>query len=343
MAESKSKTESWKIAVVGGETLLGKDIAEVLKDRKPAFSVTSFAASGEGNFSEVEGESVYVEPLEAAIVKEQQAIVLGGSAEGARKAYGLVKAAGGKPVVIDCSGYLENEPEARIAAPPLAGPKNKGGWLWVTAHPAATALALALKRLARYRMMRQAIAHVFEPASERGRKGISELHQQTTGLLAFKPLEKELFDAQLSFNLLAQLGEDAPQSLLSVEQRIERHLATLLGHATNGEAVPMPSLRLIQAPVFHGYSISLWVEFETDITVQGLGEALASAQIEVRAADEEAPNSVGAAGQSGWVAGDIRADSNNARAAWVWLTGDNLRATADAAAAILADLREGGK
>ena len=46
----------------------------------------------------------------------------------------------------------------------------------------------------------------------------------------------------------------------------QRHRAIQL-HA-DGEGVPMPSLRLIQAPVFHGYTFSAWVEFEENPGVE---------------------------------------------------------------------------
>ncbi len=142
-----------------------------------------------------------------------------------------------------------------------------------------------------------------------------------------------MFDAQLSFNLLSQYGEEAPVKLLAVEQRIERDLATIL--AGQSAALPMPSLRLIQAPVFHGYGISLWVEFAGNADAVVIGESLASAQIEVRGQSEEPPNGVGVAGQSGLIAGDIRVDSNNPRAAWIWIVADNLRLIADDAADVL--------
>ena len=49
--------------------------------------------------------------------------------------------------------------------------------------------------------------------------------------------------------LLASYGEEAMEPLGSVEERIEKHLASLL---SAWPGIPMPSLRLIQAPVFHG-------------------------------------------------------------------------------------------
>ena len=99
---------------------------------------------------------------------------------------------------------------------------------------------------------------------------------------------------------------------------------------------------MIQAPVFHGYSISFWAEFDPgaarSVNTQELGEALASAQIEVRGVGEEPPTGVGATGQSGLITGDIRADRNNAHAVWLWVVLDNLRVTADAAADVIRSL-----
>ncbi len=335
MAKVHSHSKSLRLALLGGETLLGRELQEVLESRGTNAAITAYAASGEGNFEDQEGEAVYVEPLRAESVREDRAILVAGSEEGALKAYNVAKRAGGHPLLIDCTGHLENQAEARIVAPLLGEPDVHGSWLLVIAHPAASATGLVLARLARYKPVRQAVVHVFEPASERGKRGVSELHQQTTSLLSFKTPEKSVFDAQLGFNLLAQYGEEAPGKLVAVEQRIERHLATILGRRANGRPIPMPSLRLLQAPVFHGYTLSVWVEFDADIGAIELGEALASAQIEVRGQQDEAPNTVGAAGQSGLIAGDIRIDHNNPRAAWLWVVGDNLRLTADAAADIV--------
>jgi aspartate-semialdehyde dehydrogenase len=177
----------------------------------------------------------------------------------------------------------------------------------------------------------RAIVHIFEPASERGQRGIDELQQQTVSLLSFKPLVKDVYDAQLSFNLLARFGEDAPQPLEGIEARIEKHLASLLSQSAGSV---MPSLRLIQAPVFHGYSISVWVEFANLPGPAKLSEALASAQVEVRSPDEEVPTNVGVANQSGITVGAISPDRNNPQACWFWIVADNLRIAAEEAVSV---------
>jgi aspartate-semialdehyde dehydrogenase len=337
LAKFHSKTGT-KLALVGAETLLGKELGTVLEGHSSAVTIVSFAATGEGNFGEADGEAVYREPLESKQIADVRAVLTAGSAEGAQKAYELVKAAGGRPVLIDCTGYLENQPEARIVSPLAEEVEPGESWLLVLAHPVASALALSLTRLNRYRKLRQAVVHIFEPASERGFGAVSELHEQTASLFSFKPLKKDVFDSQLSFNLLPKYGEAAPVNLSAIEQRIERDLATVLANKQGIGPLPMPSLRVVAAPVFHGYSLSIWVEFETNVNSQELGEALASAQIEVRDANQEAPDNVGVAGQSGLVAGDIRVDRNNSRAAWLWIVADNLRLTADAAAELIAKL-----
>ena len=332
LAERKTVAE---ISLIGAETLMGRELGEVLDQHRPDITVKTFAASAEGNFGEKDGEPVFLEPLSAASVESDFALLFAGTGAGAEKTYELAKAARKKPAVIDCTGLLESRPEARITAPLLQDSNQPESWLLVIAHPAATAIAMVLDRLSRYRKLRSAVINILEPASERGKSGISELHNQTTNLLAFKTLPKEVFDAQLSFNLLPQYGADAPLQLSTAEHRIERDLATLLSRLPNRAGIPMPSIRLVQAPVFHGYSLSVWIEFETDVNAEDLGESLATAQIEVRTPDQEVPTNVGAAAQSGLAVGDVRVDRNNPRAAWIWIAMDNLRVTADAAVELL--------
>ena len=340
MAKTGLKTKPLQLALIGGETLLGRELQDVLEKRPDAPVLTGYASSAEGNFAEQEGEAIYLAPLEAKTAVGYDAVLLAGSTpEGAFKAYEIAKAANGRPILIDCVGYLEQQPEARIVSP-VNETDGEKSWLQIVAHPAAGALALVLTKLAGYASLRQTIANIFEPASERGKPGISELHQQTTSLLAFKTLEKKVFDAQLSFNLLPRYGEDAHVKLSSVEQRIERHLATIFHKQENpSAALHMPSLRVIQAPVFHGYGISLWVEFETSVSADEVANALKCPEIDVRGEEHEPPDNVGATSQSGLIAGDIRADRNNSRAVWIWVVGDNLRLTADAASGVIDDLR----
>lgn len=324
---------SRQIGILGGATLLGREIKDVFKTRNVVPRLREFAAEDAverelDTAAEASGE----ESLTAKSFRGIGAAILAGSAADAVKLLELARQNDPPPVVIDCQGLLEALPEARIVAPILREPELDGKWLLVIAHPVASAIALTMSRLARHRSFKSIVVNVFEPASERGKPGVSELHQQTIALLNFKPLEKVIFDTQVSFNLLPRVGEDAPAQLEATEARISRDLATLLSRETNRSGFPIPSIRLVQAPVFHGYSLSFWVEFDAEAKVDEIEEALASAQIEVRRQTEEPPDNVGAAGQSGLIAGDVRVDRNNNRAVWIWIVMDNLRVVAEAAA-----------
>jgi aspartate-semialdehyde dehydrogenase len=320
------------VALVGGETLIGREIRDVLATAKTGLDLKLLAGGEEetGTLTEQAGEPAVINLLNAENLRGAGAVLLAGSAESSRKVLEM----GIPGTLIDLTYTAEEHPRARVRAPIVEteGPHSAGSAVYVTAHPAAIALALFLNRLHPVHPIRRTVVHVFEPASERGKKGLEEMQQQTVSLLSFKGLPKAVFDAQVSFNMLARYGEEAAARLEDAELRIERHLATLLANSSHA---PMPSLRLIQAPVFHGHSFSLWVEFEKNPGVPALEKALSSDPIDVRTADMEPPNNVGVAGQSGISVGAVTADRNHAAAAWFWMAADNLRLSAENAVALL--------
>ncbi|MDP8983264.1 MAG: hypothetical protein M3O35_22035 [Acidobacteriota bacterium] len=319
-----------KIAVVGGESLLGREVRELLADSglKAAVElVASDEAADTGILTEHAGEMVLMRTLEAADWSGSRVVVLAGSPESSKRALGVARRKAKGAAVIDVTGALEDLPEARLGAPLLdAGGAAAGAGLVIIAHPAAIALALFLTRLHAISPVARAVVLVFEPASERGKPGLDELQQQTAALLSLKKVPKNIFDAQASFNMLPEYGEDAPQSLADVEQRIERHLASLLERSNTA---PMPSLRVVHTPVFHGYSFSVWAELEKNPGADALAAGLQTAGIDVRGKDLEPPSNVGAAGQSGITVGAIATDRNDARACWFWIVADNLRLAGD--------------
>ncbi len=318
------------VALVGGESLLGKDVRELLEASSLGANITLIASEESENTSVItrgREEPLVMSSLPAADLAEAKAIVLAGSVESSRKVYEQIRGAARAPVLIDLTGALEDRPDTRLRAPMVEPPDFRAASaIQAIAHPAAIALGLFLIQLQKSARIGRSVIHIFEPASERGQAGIDELQKQTVGLLSLKPLQKDVYDAQVSFNILAQYGSDSPLSLAAIEAKIDRHLASLLAGAGT---VPMPSLRLIHAPVFHGYSMSLWVEFEANVDLETIERGLASSQIDVRGKEHEPPTNVGVAGQSGITVGSIAPDRNQSRACWFWMVADNLRIAAE--------------
>jgi len=326
------------VALVGGESLLGREIRDLAGGTGGAFELRLLAGDEEhsGTLTRMGDEPAFVTALSAESLEDARAVILAGSAESSRQALALATAETGA-AIIDLAGAAEELPDARLRAPlaePEDQPLDDSTRIHVIAHPAAIALALFLRRLHNLEPIRRSVIQILAPASEHGAGGVEELQQQTISLLSFKNMPRAVFDAQLAFNLLARYGEEAPAALEDAELRIERHLATLLALPGDDEGAPMPSLHLVQAPVFHGYSFSAWVEFEEAPEMEVLESALVAGSIEVHGPDVEAPTNVGQAGQGGIAVGGIGPDRNHADAWWFWMVADNLRLAAENAVAV---------
>jgi aspartate-semialdehyde dehydrogenase len=293
-----------------------------------------------GSLTVVGDEPAVVLALNAASLSNARAVILAGGTESARRALDLLGDPPESPV-IDLTYVAEELPDARLRAPSVEDREDdsiREASIHVIAHPAAIAIAVFLRRLHRNDPIRRAVIQVFVPASEHGAAAVEELKEQTVSLLTFKNMPKAVFDAQLSFNLLARFGQEAPIPLEQTELRIERHLASLLANSGDGEGAPMPSLRVIQAPAFHGYSFSAWVEFEDQPDMSAVESSLAVEGIEVLGEDFDPPNNVGQAGQGGISIGSIAPDRNEPMACWFWIVADNLRLQAENAVAVAQEL-----
>jgi len=341
------------VVLIGSESLVAREIRDIVAaPPSSGLDLRLIAADDEqaGALTRVGDEPTVVIELNPENLTGARAVILAGSPASSRKALELLRGNSAampdnNPAVIDLAYTAEERPDARLRAPLVESKIESetedlldAADVHVIAHPAAIALALFLRRLHGRDAIRRSVIQIFAPASEHGAPGIEELQQQTVSLLSFKPMPRAIFDAQVSFNMLARYGEGAPAALEESELRIERHLATLLAMPGEGEGAPMPSLRLIQAPVFHGYSFSAWVEFEVNPGVEALESGLPMGSIEVRGADFDPPTNLSQAGQGGIAVGAITPDRNDSGACWFWFVADNLRLAAENAVAVARQL-----
>ena len=300
------------VALVGGETLLGADVREMIADRLPHVKTRLIGTQADDAviLTAEGGEATVITGVDSERLQSAQAVVLAGSAESSRKAMARLGAV--RIPVIDVSYGLEDLPEARLAP--------EASRVQIVPHPAASTLVALLRTLHAAHTVERTVAQIFAPASEHGRAGVAELQTQTAQLLAFQPLEKVIFPEQLAFNLLAG-------TLAESESRVEKHVASLLGRTPE---IPMPSLRMIQAPVMHGYSFSIWVQLAE--------RAGAAKTLEAGGFDlwpDDAPHVVGVAGESGMSIGAVQEDRNTRDGLWIWVVADQFRVSAGQAASLL--------
>lgn len=325
---SLSRGKLYRAAIVGAASLKGKEVAELLNERNfPAADVRLLDDDESLGQLEAMGDEIsFIQRVRAEQFEHVDFTFFASDQESTRRSWKDARDAGS--AIIDMSAVLEDQPGATVRSlwiererGQVAAPELQPGPC-VTAHPVAITLALLTLRARKAASVQRAVATIFEPASEHGQRGMDELHQQTVNLLSFQPLPKDIFDAQVAFNLISRYGQRSQPSLESVEARILRHYRKVAG----ADAL-QPALMMLQAPIFHGHALALFLEMEPGFDLSALTLALAGDHVIVSGAADDWPSNVSSAGQ-GDIQLALRPDSAQPNGIWVWAAVDNLRVSA---------------
>jgi aspartate-semialdehyde dehydrogenase len=339
-------TPSYRIAIVGAASIRGKQLNEALAES--SFASAEFLLMDDqealGQLEAVGDEMTFIQPITADSFERIDFTFFCGSAELSRRHWQAAQRAGSS--IVDLSAGLEGQAGVLVCAPWLqeamgetavASAPNLHTPAIVSAHPAALVLALLLERLQRAGAIRQVSVTVLEPASEYGKPALDELHQQTVSLLSFQSIPTQLYDVQVAFNTVAAFGENAKISLAESEARVRRHYALL-----SGGRLPQLSLQLIHAPVFHGHTFSIAVEYERQVTLEQIEATLSAPHMEVVLGDADAPGNLNSIGDED-IAVRVRFDEeglSQSRRVWLWASADNLELSALNAVECAQELRK---
>jgi len=318
----------YRAAIVGAASLKGKEIAEMLNERNfPAVDIRLLDDDESLGQLETMGDEIsFIQSVRAEQFEHVDFTFFAADAECTRKTWKRARDAGS--AIVDASAALEDEPGASVRSPWVARerglvvpPELQPGPV-VTAQPLAIMLALLLLRARKFGPIRRAVATIFQPASEHGQRGMDELHQQTVNLLSFQPLPKDVFDTQVAFNMVARYGQKSHPPLDSVEAQVLRHYEKIAG-----EDAPRPSLFLLQAPIFHGDAIAIYLDLDAAPEMEVLSRSLAGEHVTVIAPEEDSPSNVSSAGQ-GDILVSLKRDPVQPGGVWLWAVADNLRIAA---------------
>jgi aspartate-semialdehyde dehydrogenase len=339
-------TPSYRIAIVGAASIRGKQLNEALAES--SFASAEFLLMDDqealGQLEAVGDEMTFIQPITPDSLERIDFTFFCGSAELSRRHWQAAQRAGSS--IVDLSAGLEGQAGVLVCAPWLqeamgetavASAPNLHTPAIVSAHPAALVLALLLERLQRAGAIRQVSVTVLEPASEYGKPALDELHQQTVSLLSFQSIPTQLYDVQVAFNTVAAFGENAKISLAESEARVRRHYALL-----SGGRLPQLSLQLIHAPVFHGHTFSISVEYERQVTLEQIEATLSAPHMEVVLGDADAPGNLNSIGDED-IAVRVRFDEEGlaqSRRVWLWASADNLELSALNAVECAQELRK---
>jgi len=319
---------SLRVAIAGATSLRGKDLKYWLEESGfPAGEIRLVDEEiAAGLLTEVAGEPTIVQSVNESSFEGLRFVFFAGSAAFAAKHGPAADRAGAS--VIDMTGGLWAGPRARpwiprldalVPPPASASLPNDDYPAWVApSTPAivACSLAAAFAELSPVRL----VVVFFQPVSERGEQGISELEGQTIKLLSFQPIPQQVFDTQVAFNLMSRWGAESQERLPDLRKAIAAEVQQYLAGR-----ISLPAVMLVQAPVFYGHAFSVWAEFKDSASEETLSVKLKSAGFNVVPPDDPSPSNLLAAGEAQPMITAPERDANIANGYWLWGAADNFR------------------
>jgi aspartate-semialdehyde dehydrogenase len=323
--------------VVGASTPLGKELVEELNTSETAWDLRlADSADTSGQLVAGGDEALVVHPLSPDVFDARDIAFFAAEPQTTRTHWKEAHAA--HAAVIDLTAVLESESGAIVRSPwiPDSPAPSTSTSVVIPAHAAAVMLAVVASRLAAAFGPVHLAATVLEPASQQGSRGLDEMHQQTVSLLAFHSLPQEVYDAQVAFNLRIGVGEAAKLDMGTIASTIRRHLTAIVGESIES----LVALQLVQAPVFHSYTISCYAQLPAAAEAAAVRHALHGGVVHLTNAHEEAPSNQSVVQEPGIAIAltEKFPKAGNTRGFWLWIAADNLKLMARHAVACAEEL-----
>ncbi len=320
------KPKKLRFAVVGSDSLRGREIINVLALKKIALqSLEFFDPDVEEEYSRLtqfRDEAKVVHHLASDSLDGLDMVFLGADRE-TNRAFGR-KAARNHFRAIDlCETFNTDEDVPLVVAGvndrSLRGKKTAR--LIANPHPVTIVLSRLFQALGREFGIERATSVVLQPVSAFEEEGIQELIDQSFALLGGSSVPTEIFGGQVAFNLLAQTAKPEQDGFSFLEKQILSEIRRVLGSAD----FPF-SLSVILVPVFHTYAIMTHLELAKKA---GIGELETlfknNVAFKLRGAEKRGlVSSASATGKDTIYVGQIKKDPATANGFWVWAAADNL-------------------
>ena len=320
--ETKKK---FKLAVVGTRSLRGKEIRNVLSQKKiPLEKIDFFDADVEEEYSkltEFRGEPKVIHSLDDNSLQDADLVFLAAEKKVNRKVGILAQKK--KFQAIDLSETFNAEAGIPVVVAGVNDEiiKEKKPDLIANPHPVTVILSHLFHLVMQKFGLSRSIAFILQPVSAYEIAGIDELIKQSVAMLNSSVLPKKVFKEQIAFNILSHTEKPEKDGFCPAEKQIMGEIKRVLKNLE----FPL-SLSLIQAPVFHTYSIMTFLELEKKTDIRGL-EDLFKESTFFKLFPASAPcsvSSVSVAGKEKIFIGQIKKEKSFPNSFWVWTVADNL-------------------
>ncbi len=318
------KKDKYAVAVVGATGAVGREMVEILEQRRFPVSDLILAASerSEGERLEFNGRNIVVKKLTPDIFKDVDIALFSAGADRSREfAPAAVKSGA---VVIDNSSAFRMDPKVPLVVPEVNA-HTIAGHAGIIANPNCSTIGMvvALKPIHDAAKIKRIVVTTFQSVSGTGKKAMDELAEQTVSLLNFRDVEANVYPHQIAFNCLPHIDSFLDNGYTREEMKMVNETRKILGD----ESIRITATT-VRVPVFRCHSEAVNIEMERNITANEV-RAILSAAPGVIVYDDPKKNlyplAIDVAGKDEVYVGRIREDESVPNGMNLWIVSDNLR------------------
>ena len=329
--------KQFKVGILGATGAVGREMMKILEERKfpvaelrPIASERSAGTKLPFNGGEVEVVAV------ADSAFEGLDLVLGAAENDIAKQYApaIVKAGA---VFVDNSSAFRLDKDVPLVIPEI-NPEDVKWHKGIISNPNCTTIVslVAINALNPHRPIESFVASSYPAVAGAGAGGPIELMDEVELLREGKPVEPKVFQYQIAYNVIPQIGGEAFEGYTSEEMKMQNEGRKILH---------LPDLKVsctcVRVPVVRSHSVSIVVRTKEKIRVERARELIAAApgcRLVDDLANKRYPMPLETSDQDLVFVGRIRDDLTSDNGLNIWCCGDQVRKGAATNAVQIAQL-----
>ena len=262
-----------KVAILGATGAVGQEMMKILAERNFPVEELHLLASPRsvGQKVEWQGQELTVE-LACDEAFEGMDIVLGAAENdiAERFAPAIVKAGA---VFVDNSSAFRLDPDVPLVVPEI-NPQDALNHKGIISNPNCTTIIslVAVNALNAASPIEALVASSYQATSGAGAAGPVELMDQVDALRRGERAEIKVFQHQIAFNVIPQIGGEAYEGYTSEEMKLQNE---------GRKIMHLPDLKVsctcVRVPVVRSHSVSIVVKTKEKVSVEKAKELIAAA------------------------------------------------------------------
>src|SRR3954451_4564990 len=315
----------YKVAIVGATGNVGREMLEVLAERRfPADEVVPLASRRSLGVEVSYGNSTLkCKALDHYDFSDVDICLMSAGSSVSKEWSPRIAAAGA--VVIDNSSQWRYDSDVPLIVPEVnadaaAGFRKKG----IIANPncSTAQLVVALKPLHERAKIKRVVVATYQSVSGAGKDAMDELFSQTKSVFSLEEMESKKFPKRIAFNVIPHIDVFLDDGFTKEEWKMVVDTKKILDVKIKVVAT------CVRVPVFIGHSEAINIEFEEPITADEARDLLRRAPGCI-VIDKREPGGYvtpyECAGEDATYISRVREDSTVESGLLLWIVSDNLR------------------